>query len=288
MRHAGGRAREAVADDHRVLGRHQHPCCLRDGARVCHWRHHPGELRDAQALRVGDRVFLELGVEREQDRRHRRRHRDLVGAHRRLGEMLERGGLVVPLDEIAHQSGGVDGGVHPFDAGRPLVPLDDVADHDIDRDAVAPGVVQRHAGMLEPDGAVAHHRHRLAFHLGVALRHVDGDLLVRAGEDFGLRVLSVVDEGFVDAAECRGAVHREIVEIERSQHVDHEIAAARGLIHRVLGGRQRFDRNLLRPGNGGLEIRFGRGHLRARRNRGERGGADEAGALEEIAALGAG
>ena len=39
----------------------------------------------------------------DQHRPIRRRHRDLVGAHRRFGEVLQRHRRVVPLDEVAHQ-----------------------------------------------------------------------------------------------------------------------------------------------------------------------------------------
>ena len=55
-----------------------------------------------QALAVGNRVLLQLGVEREEYRPHRRRRRDLVGAHCQLGEMLERSRLIVPFGEVAH------------------------------------------------------------------------------------------------------------------------------------------------------------------------------------------
>ena len=143
-------------------------------------------------------------------------------------------------------------GMHPFGAGRALVRLDDVAAHHDDRHAVAPGVVHRHGGVLQADHAVADHGDRLAFDLGVALRHVDGDLLVRAGEDFGLVVAAVVEHGLVQAAEARGAVHRQIFDVERLEHVDHEVAAARGLVDRILDRRHGLGRDLPRPGNGGL------------------------------------
>jgi hypothetical protein len=285
--HAGRRARHAVADDDRVLGRGEQLRRLRQRADVAHRRHHLGDLGNAQAAAVGDRVLLQLGVEREQHRAHGRRGRDLVGAYRRLGEMLQRGRLVVPLDEVAHDRGGVDRRVDPFDPGRALVRLDDVADHHVHRHPVAPGIVQRHAGVLQADRAVADHGDRLAFDLGVALRHVDGDLLVRAGEDFRL-VAAVVDDRLVQAAEARGAVHRQVVEVEGLEHVDHELAAARGLVHRVGGRRQALGRRQPGPGHGGLEVGAGRCRLRVRGGRGgERGGAGERGALEEFAPVGA-
>src|SRR5262249_56041908 len=104
-----------------------------------------GGLGDGQGLGVVDGIFLQLGIERQHDRPHGRRHGDLVGAHRRFGEVLQRGGLVVPFHEVAEDGSGIDRRVHPFGAGCAFVGFDDVAAHDDDRHAIAPGVVHRHA-----------------------------------------------------------------------------------------------------------------------------------------------
>ena len=101
-----------------------------------------------QAFPVRDRIFLQLGVEREKDRAHRRGRRDLVGAHRRLGEMLQRGGLIVPLGEVAHDGADIQARMHPLRARHALVCLHDVAADDDDRHAVAPSVVDRHRRVL--------------------------------------------------------------------------------------------------------------------------------------------
>ena len=66
-------------------------------------RNHVRKPRDAQVGPIRNGVFLQLGVEREQHRTHGRGRCDLVSAHGRLGEMLERGRLVVPFDEVAHK-----------------------------------------------------------------------------------------------------------------------------------------------------------------------------------------
>jgi len=164
-----------------------------------------------------------------------------------------------------------------------LVGLDDVPDHDIDRHAVAPGIVERHRGVPQAHHTVAHHGHRLAFHFGIALRDLDRDLLVRAGEDFGLGVLSVVDQRFVDAAEARSAGHRQIIEIERLEHIDHEVRAGRCLRHRVPHGRQRVGRDLLGPRHGGFGIGPRHSDLRLGGARRQRRGADQARAREKTA-----
>ena len=89
VRHAGRRARHAIADDDRVLRLDQHFGGFRDRAGIALRRDHRREFRNAQAFRIGDRIFLQLGIERDEDRPHRRRGRDLVGAHRGLGEMRQ-------------------------------------------------------------------------------------------------------------------------------------------------------------------------------------------------------
>jgi hypothetical protein len=76
--------------------------------------------------------------------------------------VLQVGRLIVPFEEVAHGRGGIDGGVRPFAARRALVGLDDVADHDVDRHAIAPGIVERHRGVLQADHAMAHHGQRPA------------------------------------------------------------------------------------------------------------------------------
>ena len=55
-----------------------------------------------------------------------------------------------------------------------------VADDEDDRDAIGPGLEQRHRRVEQADGAVHGDEHRLAGGLGVAVRHGDARLL-RAG-----------------------------------------------------------------------------------------------------------
>ena len=68
--------------------------------------------------------------------------------------MLQRYRLIVPFGEITNDECGIDGGVWPFGTGaRTLVGFEDIADHDVNRHTVAPGVVHRHGGVLQTDGA---------------------------------------------------------------------------------------------------------------------------------------
>src|ERR1700730_1837567 len=157
--------------------------------------------------------------------------------------MLQRGGLVVPLGEVADDLPDIDAGMDPLGAGPTLVGFHDIAAHDEDGHAVTPGIVHRHGGMLQADDAVAGHGHGLAFDLGVALRHVHGDVLVHAGDDLGL-VVGVIDNRLVQAAVARGAIDRHVFDAERIEHVGHEIAAAGRLVHRIVARRHGFGGDL--------------------------------------------
>ena len=204
--------------------------------------------------------------------------------------MLQRGRLVVPLGEIAADRADVDGRVHPFRRRAALVGFDDGAADDVNGHAVAPGIVHGHGGVLQADDAMADHGHRLAFDLGVAMTHRDRDFLVRTGENLRLDVAAVIDDGFVETAEARGAIHREIIDIQRLEHVDHEIAAARRLGHRIALRRQGFHRDLDRAGArrlGGGEERLGRRIDLGLGSRGrQRRRARKGGPFEKLAATG--
>jgi len=99
---------------------------------------------------------------------------------------------------------------------------------------------------------VANHGHRLALDLGVALRHMDRNFFVRAGDNFRLGVAAVVDHCLVETAEARGTVHGEVVNVEGLEHVDHEVAATRALVDRVWCRRHGFGGGKLRSGRLGL------------------------------------
>jgi hypothetical protein len=103
--------------------------------------------------------------------------------------------------------------MHPFRPGRAFIGFHDIAAQDDHRHAIAPGVVDRHGGVLQADDAVTRHCHRPAGHFGVALRYVDGDVLVHAGENFRF-VVGVIDGGFVQAAVARCAIDRQIFDAQ--------------------------------------------------------------------------
>ena len=225
--HAVLGARRAAHRDHRIVGLGKHLGGFLHRAHLAGRRRGRRVFRDIELLAVGvpDRRLLQARVERDHDRAVRRRHRDLVGAHDRLCEVLQRHRRVVPLGEVAHQRVDVLRRVDGRHARRPDRGVEIVAaDHD-HRHAVAPGVVDRHRRVLRADRAVAQRHHRLAGDLEVAVPHGDADFLMRHGEELRHLVLAVVDQRFMQAAEARGAVRRQILDVERSDHVDHEVGA---------------------------------------------------------------
>ena len=107
------------------------------------------------------------------------------------------------------------------------------------RHAVAPGVVDRHGGVLQADHAVNESHQRLAGRLEIAVAHADRGFLVHAGQELRHRVLAVVDQRLVDPAIARGRIGRHVLDVECLDDVDHEVGAwpsALALRHRRRAG----------------------------------------------------
>ncbi len=77
--------------------------------------------------------------------------------------------------------------------------------------------------MLQADRAMAQRAGRFARDLEIAVRHGDGGFFMHAGDEFGLLVAAVIDDGFVDAAAGGGRVAEHEIDVERLQHIDHEV-----------------------------------------------------------------
>ncbi len=200
--------------------------------------------------------------------------------------MLQRCRLIVPFGELADDLANVDAGMEPFRTRRALVRLHDIAAVYQDGHPVAPGVVHGHGCVLQANHTVAGHRSRLAGNLGVTLRHVHGNILVHAGDDFRL-VVAVIDDRFVQTAIARSAVDEHVLDAERVDDVGHEVAAARRLIDRIARGRQRLGCDLARTRQPCLGLLQRRSRHRRRCNRRcHRGsGAHKTCAFKEIAAI---
>jgi hypothetical protein len=77
--------------------------------------------------------------------------------------------------------------------------------------------------MLDSHGGVEQHQHRLALDLGIAVRHGNRRFFVTGGKEFRLRIVAVVDQGFVQAREAGARIRHHILKIELLQHVDHVV-----------------------------------------------------------------
>jgi hypothetical protein len=132
---------------------------------------------------------------------------------------------------------------------------------------------------------------RLAGRFEVAVRHRDRRLFVHARDEIRHRVLAVVDQRLVQAAEARRRIGIDVLDLERLDHVDHEVRIGLagemrhllrngGLVGDLLharwhSGRQPLDIGGRRPGcrrlrnarrrsgtsNGGTSQEFATAHL---------------------------
>ena len=155
--------RQAIHYDDRMLRLHQKLCRLLNGSGVALGRRCPGEPRDGQLVTLHGRLD-QIVVQVDNDRSHGRCDRDLVGPDRGLGKVLGRTGCIVPLCKIPQYLHRVLGGVDPVHQRPAIVETAVVPSEYEQRYAVAPGVVDRHGGMLKADRAVCQHRHGLARH----------------------------------------------------------------------------------------------------------------------------
>ena len=217
---AGGRARELAGTNQRSLRRRKQPRGLANGAGVALRKARHDQTRHGELARIGNGFFLQLRVDDEQRGAHRRCAADRVRAHRDVREHVEIRRLVVHLHEVAHDRAHVLRAVRPIDDARRVAGVTDDGEHG---NAVAPRLEQAHRRVQQADRAVHQRHHRLAGRLGVAVCDGRAGFFVQHGQDLGLAVAAVVDQGLVDAFEGRAGVHGHVVEVERLEDVDHVI-----------------------------------------------------------------
>jgi hypothetical protein len=184
-----------------------------------------GHFWYAKGWVVGHWLLLKFGVRHECHGHHRRRHRHFVCAHRRLAEMAQRDGLVVPLHEVANQRHGILRAVGPIHEAPALRRVDNISEDDVDGHTIAKRVVYGHRGVLRSHRAVHAHEQRLAFDLGVAVAHPHGRLFMAARDEFRRLVIAIIDDRLMQAAKCIPWVGAYVFESDRLDHVDHEIRA---------------------------------------------------------------
>ena len=219
-------AGDAAGEDERALRGHEHLCRFGHSSGIARRRRREGQLRNAELRAVGDRVLLQRRVHDQHHRAARLGHRELVGPHRRLGEVLQRAGRVVPLQHVADHVRGVLHRVRaPVERRPPRFTVEDVGAQEIGGRAARERAEDPHHGVLQARWRERDHRHRLAGHRVVAVGDVHRRLFVRARQPLGRFVAAVVDEGFVETAEARARVGDDVLEVQRLQHVHHEVGA---------------------------------------------------------------
>ena len=79
--------------------------------------------------------------------------------------------------------------------------------------------------MLNADGAMQHRQYRLAFRLGVTVRHGDSRFFMQRGDPLGhhIRRMAVIDERFLQAFETRSGIGDGIFDSQVANGLDHEI-----------------------------------------------------------------
>ena len=154
--------------------------------------------------------------------------------------MLQRDGLVIPLRVIAHHRSRVQHTVRPFAInGGAHRGVQVVADHHVNRHAVAIGVVNRHRRMLEPHGAMRKHAQRLALNLRVAVGHRHRLLFMKTSDELRILVASVVDDRFMQRPETRTRHRTHVFDTKSFEHVHHEVRS-RAIHGKHFGSRRRI------------------------------------------------
>ena len=225
----GFAARGAADQYHDIFGGPQQLRGFGDCGAIRHTRDRRHEARGVDRRnRLRKRGLLHFRIEVHIDRPLRCRVRDPCGAHQGLACRSGGGRLVVPLDVGAHQRALIARGVDPVDPGAALGGIDRPgrAEHQ-HRHAIAPRIEDRHGGVHQPDIGMHRRRHRLAGHLGVAVRDCDRALLVQAEQHLRRGIAEVIDEAVVQAAIARAGIERDVGNVERAQRVGDDVRAER-------------------------------------------------------------
>ena len=217
----------AAEEDQRPLRLREAARGIGQGHRVRHRRR-----RGRKARRIGQRglpvelLLLQCRVEADVDRAVRRRVRCLPAAQDRLRQCRDRAGLVVPLDEVADQSALVLRGVQPVDPRPALRGVDRAGGaEDQHRDAIAPGVEDRHRAVHQSDVGVQRHRQRPPARLCITMRDGDGMLFVQAEQDLGPFVAQVIDQAVMQPAVTCAGIERDEGDAEAAEHLRGDVAA---------------------------------------------------------------
>ncbi len=219
-----GIARQLAGDDYRPLRLGEKTRGGFQRLRISAWpRRRPKQLRMRHHHRLVDLGFLDVAVETDIDRPFRFGHGEAVGFQKRLGDAVHRARLIVELDVIAHRQTLHQRRVHPV-GGAPLRGILRPAAAEIqDRRAVAPGVEDRHAGMLQADDVVQTGRHDFAGGPRITIGDRHGDLFMGAHDHLWALFRLEIDHGIMEAAIARPRIERDVLDAQLAQHFDHQI-----------------------------------------------------------------
>ena len=116
--------------------------------------------------------------------------------------------------------------MHPVPARRAFAGVDRIPHHHVDRHAVAPRIVERHRGVLQADSAVRQNQHRLAFDLGIAIRHGDRCFFMHACMPIDLEI---INQRLVQAAKAIARIAGNVLDAETLDDIRHVVRPAGAL-----------------------------------------------------------
>ena len=133
---------------------------------------------------------------------------------------------VIPFDEIANDRRCILNGVLPLDAGAALGCVQRVADNDEYRNPVAIRVVDTHCRMLQPNGPMCHNPDGFSLDFRVGMSHSHRRFFMTARDEFGFLISAIINDRLVQSPETGARVRAEVLDIQRFDHINHEVRAA--------------------------------------------------------------
>ena len=216
----GFHAARGAGDDEGKLRRGQHVGCVLDGIRVREGRRWRRVTRRRGIAEVLDRRGQCFARQRQIDRPHRLRHGDVERPIHRAFQRLAIGQFVIPFDEFAHHGALIAHFLRPMDFAAAhthqfaFFGVGRAARGEQHRNVPAPPIDDAAQRIGRANIDMHHHRLRAAGLQVIALRHGDGDVLVRHGDGLGHfgAVRLCFGIGFDDRREICTGIGEEIVD----------------------------------------------------------------------------
>jgi hypothetical protein len=171
-----------------------------------------------------NRIFLQRDVEADVNRRFGLRGGDAVSTDKRGGDALYIMRLVVPLDIVPDLIPLHQGRVNPVDPGTAhcRVQRTGTAQNN-DRDAIAPGIENGHAGMLKADDIVGDGGHGFPLGLPIAMGDRYGNLFVAAKDYLGFHIAGIIDNRIVNTSKGGTGIECRVLDVETRHQVDNQV-----------------------------------------------------------------